>query len=132
MSGTAEIKYNGKSLELPVVIGSENEEAIDIGQLRAKSGLITLDAGFKNTGSTQSAITFLDGEKGKTTTKIDTCGGQCVTTAKQPRKLKKRGAQSVTFAKQPRKIKICVCFAVVTDGAPHFPIFHFCWSRYNL
>jgi citrate synthase len=64
MSNTAEIKYNGKSIELPIVKGSENEEAIDIGKLRAQTGLITLDSGFKNTGSTTSAITFLDGENG--------------------------------------------------------------------
>src|SRR5690606_30926274 len=44
--------------------GSEDEQAIDISKLRAESGLITIDPGYKNTGSTQSAITFLDGEKG--------------------------------------------------------------------
>ncbi len=64
MSINAEIKVNGKSYELPVVEGTEKEIAIDIGKFRSASGLITLDFGFKNTGSTKSAITFLDGEKG--------------------------------------------------------------------
>ncbi|MEL7145666.1 MAG: citrate synthase [Bacteroidota bacterium] len=64
MSQTAEIKVDGKTIELPIVEGSEGEKAIDISKLRAQTGLITLDPGFKNTGSTQSAITFLDGEKG--------------------------------------------------------------------
>jgi citrate synthase len=64
MSNTAELKFNGNTYELPVITGSENEQAIDISKLRAQSGLITMDPGFKNTGSTQSAITFLDGEQG--------------------------------------------------------------------
>ena len=64
MSNSAEIKINGNSYELPVVVGSEGEIAIDISSFRAQSGVITLDKGFKNTGSTESAITFLDGEKG--------------------------------------------------------------------
>ena len=64
MSQKAEIKVDGKSIELPIIEGSEGEKAIDISKLRAQTGLITLDPGFKNTGSTQSAITFLDGEKG--------------------------------------------------------------------
>jgi len=64
MSNTAEIKINDASIELPVIEGSENEKAIDISKLRGQSGIITIDPGFKNTGSTQSAITFLDGEKG--------------------------------------------------------------------
>ncbi|KYG73725.1 MULTISPECIES: citrate synthase [Roseivirga] len=64
MSNTAEIKVDGKSFELPVVEGTENEKAIDISSLRGSSGVITIDPGFKNTGSTTSAITFLDGEKG--------------------------------------------------------------------
>ncbi len=64
MSQTAEIKVDGKTFELPIIEGSEGEKAIDISKLRAQTGLITLDPGFKNTGSTQSAITFLDGEKG--------------------------------------------------------------------
>lgn len=64
MSNNAELIYKGKSYELPIVKGSENEEAIDIAKLRSETGLITLDSGFKNTGSTTSAITFLDGDKG--------------------------------------------------------------------
>lgn len=64
MSKTAEIKYEGKSYELPIVEGTEQEIGIDIGKLRSESGLITIDPGFKNTGSTTSAITYLDGEKG--------------------------------------------------------------------
>jgi len=64
MSKKAELHYDGKVYEIPVVIGTENENAIDISKLRGKSGLITLDRGFKNTGSCESAITFLDGEEG--------------------------------------------------------------------
>lgn len=64
MSSTAEIKVDGKSYELPIIEGTEQERAIDISKLRAQSGLITIDPGFKNTGSTKSGITFLDGEKG--------------------------------------------------------------------
>lgn len=62
---TAKIEFDGKQYELPVVVGTENEHGIDISKLRAQSGgLITLDKGYKNTGSCESAITFLDGEKG--------------------------------------------------------------------
>jgi citrate synthase len=64
MSEIAKISFDGKEYELPVIEGSENEKAVDIAKLRGESGLITLDPGYKNTGSTQSAITFLDGEKG--------------------------------------------------------------------
>ena len=64
MANKAELHYNGKVYELPVVTGSENEDALDISKLRGQSGLITLDRGFKNTGSTESAITFLNGEEG--------------------------------------------------------------------
>ncbi len=64
MSEKAEIKIDGKSYELPTLVGSENEKAIDISSFRAQSGVITIDPGFKNTGSTRSAITFLDGENG--------------------------------------------------------------------
>lgn len=64
MEKTAQLNFDGKVYELPVIEGSENEKAIDISKLRAQSGLITLDIGFKNTGSTTSDITFLDGEKG--------------------------------------------------------------------
>ncbi|HLW19055.1 MAG TPA: citrate synthase, partial [Cyclobacteriaceae bacterium] len=64
MSETAKISFDGKEYELPVIEGSENEKAINIAKLRGESGLITLDPGYKNTGATQSAITFLDGEEG--------------------------------------------------------------------
>lgn len=64
MADIAEIKVDGKEIELPVVTGTEDEKAIDISKLRALTGVITLDPGFKNTGSTESKITFLDGEKG--------------------------------------------------------------------
>ena len=64
MSDFAELKYDGQTYQLPVIEGTEQEKAIDISKLRGQSGLITLDPGFKNTGSTTSAITFLDGEKG--------------------------------------------------------------------
>ena len=58
------LQYEGGSLKLPVVEGTEGERAIDIQQLRNKTGLITLDPGFGNTGACRSAITFIDGEKG--------------------------------------------------------------------
>jgi len=64
MSETAKIILDGKEYELPVVTGSEGEKAIDISKLRDQSGYITLDLGYKNTGATTSAITFLDGELG--------------------------------------------------------------------
>ncbi|TDS11083.1 citrate synthase [Sphingobacterium paludis] len=64
MSDKATINLDGSSYELPVIIGTENEKAVDISKLRDQSGYITLDPGFKNTGATKSAITFLDGEEG--------------------------------------------------------------------
>jgi len=64
MSEFAKLFVDGKEYELPIVTGTENERAIDISKLRAQSGLITLDPGFKNTGSTSSGITYLDGENG--------------------------------------------------------------------
>jgi len=65
MSDKATIEYNGKKYEFPVVNGTEDEFAVDIKTLRSVTGgLITLDPGYKNTGSCESAITFLDGEKG--------------------------------------------------------------------
>ncbi len=64
MSETVKLSIGDKTFELPVIEGSENEKAIDISKLRSQSGYITIDTGFKNTGSTKSAITFLDGEKG--------------------------------------------------------------------
>jgi len=64
MSKTAILKYEGKEYEFPIIVGTENEPGIDIEQLRALTGAITLDPGFKNSGSCESAITFLDGEEG--------------------------------------------------------------------
>ena len=64
MGKKAELHYEDKVYEIPVVTGTENENALDISKLRSQSGLITLDRGFKNTGSTESAITFLNGEQG--------------------------------------------------------------------
>jgi len=64
MDEIAKIELDGKVIELPVVTGTENEKALDISKLRAQTGYITIDRGFKNTGSCMSAITFLDGEKG--------------------------------------------------------------------
>jgi citrate synthase len=64
MSESAKLILEGKEYELPVITGSEDEKAIDITKLRAQSGYITMDSGYMNTGSTRSAITFLDGEQG--------------------------------------------------------------------
>ncbi len=64
MADRATLTYDGKTYELPVVVGSEGEKAIDIQHLRAQSGLITLDDGYANTGSCVSNITFIDGEQG--------------------------------------------------------------------
>jgi citrate synthase len=63
-SPTAEIVIDGKSYTYPVIVGSENEKAIDIRKLRSDSGCITFDDGYGNTGSCLSRITFIDGEKG--------------------------------------------------------------------
>jgi citrate synthase len=64
MSEIAKIELEGKIYEFPVIEGTENEKAIDISKLRDTTGYITLDTGYKNTGATKSAITFLDGEEG--------------------------------------------------------------------
>lgn len=64
MPKTATIEIDGKKYEFPVIKGSENEVAIDINTLRDISGIITLDPGYKNSGSCTSEITFLDGEEG--------------------------------------------------------------------
>ncbi len=64
MSDKATISVGDTKLEVPVVIGTEKEQAIDIAQLRTKTGLVTLDPAFMNTASTKSAITFIDGDKG--------------------------------------------------------------------
>jgi citrate synthase len=64
MTEFAELKINGKSLELPIVVGSEGEKAVDIRQLRAQTGYVTLDQGFMNTGAVTSKIAFIDGDAG--------------------------------------------------------------------
>jgi len=64
MDEMARLEIDGKTYDLPIVTGSEGERAIDIGKLRDQSGVITLDPGYKNTGSCKSAITFIDGEQG--------------------------------------------------------------------
>ena len=64
MKNKATLNINNKIIDLDLITGTENEVALDISKLRLDANLITLDAGFKNTGSCQSAITFLDGEKG--------------------------------------------------------------------
>jgi citrate synthase len=64
MSDTAQLKIGDKTYDLPVIEGAEGEKAIDISKLRDLTGYITLDIGYKNTGATKSAITFLDGELG--------------------------------------------------------------------
>jgi citrate synthase len=64
MSKIAVLELEGKKYEFPVIVGSENEVAIDVNKLRDVSGAITLDPGYKNSGSCKSEITFLDGEEG--------------------------------------------------------------------
>ena len=64
MGKSAKLLYDGKEIELPLLTGTENEDAIDISKIRSETGLITLDKGYKNTGATTSKITYLDGEKG--------------------------------------------------------------------
>ena len=64
MSKTAILELDGKKYEFPVIVGTENEVAIDIETLRSASGAITIDPGYKNSGSCTSEITFLDGEEG--------------------------------------------------------------------
>ena len=64
MTDTARIEIQGKTVELPVTVGSENEIGIDITKFRAQTGAITLDPGYANTGACTSAVTYLDGEQG--------------------------------------------------------------------
>ena len=64
MSSNASLILDGKTYEIPLIIGSENEKAIDIQNLRQQTECITLDTGYKNTGATTSNITYLDGETG--------------------------------------------------------------------
>src|SRR5216684_17356 len=60
----AVLRYDEKDVELPIIRGTESEAAIDISKLRAQSGVVTLDNGFVNTASCESAITFIDGDAG--------------------------------------------------------------------
>ena len=64
MEQSVKIMVDGKTYEMPIITGSEGERAIDISILRQETGLITLDPGYVNTGSCQSSITFMNGEKG--------------------------------------------------------------------
>ncbi len=64
MNNTAKLELEGKEFPLRIVVGTENEKAIDISDLRARTGYITLDDGYGNTGSCQSQITYIDGERG--------------------------------------------------------------------
>jgi citrate synthase len=64
MEKTAKLIVDGKTYELPIVIGTEGDRGLDISKLRQETGLITLDPGYANTGSCKSSITFMDGEKG--------------------------------------------------------------------
>ena len=64
MTEVGKLAVGDKEVELPVLVGSEQETAIDISKLRAQTGIVTLDEGYVNTCSTTSDITFLDGEKG--------------------------------------------------------------------
>src|SRR5262245_19591792 len=64
MGETATLRIGDRTIELPIVVGSEGERAIDIRKLRAETGYITLDPGYANTGSCKSAITFIDGDEG--------------------------------------------------------------------
>ncbi|HJN27638.1 MAG TPA: citrate (Si)-synthase, partial [Candidatus Latescibacteria bacterium] len=64
MFDSARLQLGDKNYDLPIVVGSEDEHAIDISKLRAETGYITLDEGYGNTGACQSAITYIDGEKG--------------------------------------------------------------------
>ena len=64
LTETSKLLLHDKEYELPTITGSEGEVGIDITQLRNKSGAITFDSGYGNTGSCESAITFIDGEKG--------------------------------------------------------------------
>ena len=64
MPKTASLKIDDQELELPIIVGSEGEKAVDVRKLRASTGYITFDEGFGNTGSCQSEITFINGEEG--------------------------------------------------------------------
>ena len=65
MDNKVQLIYDNNTYQFPLVEGTENEKGIDIKTLRAQTGLVTLDPGFKNSGSCQSGVTFLNGEKGE-------------------------------------------------------------------
>ena len=64
MADTASLQIGDQSVELPIVVGSEDEKALDISKLRAETGYVTIDPGYGNTGSCQSDITYIDGDEG--------------------------------------------------------------------
>jgi citrate synthase len=64
MTDQVRIEFDGQLFDAPLIVGTENERAVDVTRLRSQTGLITYDPGYANTGSTKSAITFVDGEKG--------------------------------------------------------------------
>ena len=64
MAKSAKLELDGKTIELPIIEGTEGEKSLDITRLRGETGYITHDPGYANTGSCRSAITFIDGEKG--------------------------------------------------------------------
>ena len=64
MADTAQLRIADMTVELPIVVGTEGEKAVDISKLRSETGYVTLDHGYGNTGSCQSDITSIDGEKG--------------------------------------------------------------------
>ena len=64
MPQAAKLEVNGKSIDLEITVGTEDEIGMDVSKLRSETGAITLDYGYANTGATESAITFIDGEKG--------------------------------------------------------------------
>src|SRR5580704_16566235 len=64
MADNVQISIDGKTLECPIIVGTEGDKAFDIAKLRSTTNYITMDPGFGNTGSCKSAITYLDGEKG--------------------------------------------------------------------
>ncbi len=64
MSEAAKLTFDDKEVEIPIIVGTENERGLDISQLRGETGLVTLDEGFVNTASTSSSITYLEGQNG--------------------------------------------------------------------
>ena len=71
MANDAVLKLEGKEYALPTMVGSEGEKAIDVRNLRAQTGHITYDDGFGNTGSCTSAITFIDGDADRKSTRLN-------------------------------------------------------------